>query len=144
MTKCELFLFLLLAGCDSAIDQPCTNIPAGGCPLAYGQSCSDPACAAVYACNPGNKWELKMTCPPREGGMPTDAGAEASPKDASIDAPPGAFGGPGCVDLQMPDCPLGVALICTSGCCGCEDLFVCQDGGWNAWGTCGPDGAVPK
>lgn len=138
-----VLLAVLLLGCDSAIDRPCTNIPDGGCPLAYGKSCDDPACAATYACLPGNKWERRATCPQREAGA-ADAGPEAAPKDASIDAPPGAFGGPGCADLQMPDCPLGTALLCTNGCCGCEDLFVCRDGGWDPWGTCGPDGAVPQ
>jgi hypothetical protein len=56
--------------------------------------------------------------------------------DASIDAPPGAYGGPGCGALQSPDCSLGFALACPSGCCDCEDLFVCENGGWNAWGSC--------
>lgn len=68
---------------------------------------------------------------------------DAGVRDASIDVE-GAFGGPGCVDLQMPDCPLGVALTCPSGCCGCEDLFVCKNGGWDLWGSCGVDGAVPR
>lgn len=144
MRTALVFAFLLL-GCDTATVQPCTNIPEGGCPLNYGQSCSDPACSATYACTPGNKWELRDTCPPHEGGLPMDAGAtDGAPKDASIDAPPGAFGGPGCADLQMPDCPLGTVLLCTNGCCGCEDLFVCKNGGWDLWGSCGPDGAIPQ
>lgn len=129
-------LLLFLVQCDSATVQPCTNIPEGGCPLQHGLSCSDPTCVATYACRPGNQWELREKCPPREAGAP-DAGIDASPKDAAIDAPPGAFGGPGCADLQMPDCPLGTALLCTNGCCGCEDLYVCRDGGWDYWGTCG-------
>lgn len=140
----RLLLFLILLGhCDAAAGRPCTNIPEGGCPLAFGQSCNDPACSAVYACLPGNQWELRGACAPHEAGA-MDAGTEAALKDSNIDAPPGAFGGPGCADLQMPDCPLGVAILCTSGCCGCEDLFVCQDGGWDLWGACGPDGALPK
>lgn len=126
---------------DRAAPTTCTNIPAGGCPLSYGKACDDPSCAATYACLPGNRWELRATCPARDGSVP-DAGtpSEAGPRDASIDVE-GAFGGPGCVSLQPPDCSLGAALLCTNGCCGCEDLFVCRDGGWNAWGTCA-DGAV--
>ena len=35
---------------------------------------------------------------------------------------------------QAPDCSLGFALACPMGCCGCEDLFVCQGGGWSYCG----------
>jgi hypothetical protein len=125
---------------NGAVAEPCTAVPAGGCPLSHGVACEDPACEAVYACRSGNVWELERTCPPREGGAPLDAGVdaprEASSFDASIDAPPGASGGPGCDSLQAPDCALGLALACPSGCCGCEDLFVCENGGWNYWATC--------
>ena len=45
-----------------------------------------------------------------------DAPGESSrPFDASIDAPPGANGGPGCDALQAPDCSLGFALACPIG-----------------------------
>jgi hypothetical protein len=85
-----------------------------------------------------------MKCPGRDAIAPTDAyvpEAEAASYDASIDAPPGAFGGPGCESLVVPDCALGVALACgNSACCGCEDLFVCENGGWELWGTCGDAG----
>lgn len=127
---------------------PCTDIPAGGCPLAHGVACEDPACDAVYACLPGNQWELRARCPARDGAVGDAspvvvADAEAVlPRDASVDAPPGAFGGPGCPSLGAPDCPLGVALACGAGCCGCEDLYVCSNGGWDLWGVCG-DGGVP-
>lgn len=142
-----LFLALVgVASCsdDAATDQECTNIPAGGCPLSRGVACQDPACEALYACRSGNVWELDRTCPPREAGVPreasTDAGqVEASrPFDASVDAPPGANGGPGCGALQAPDCSLGLALSCPQGCCDCEDLFVCENGGWSYWATCKP------
>lgn len=132
----------LLSACDSATARPCTGIPEGGCPLEYGTSCADPSCAAVYACGPGDRWELRAVCPARDAAAPDGAADAGAPRDASIDAPPGAFGGPGCADLQPPDCSLGAALLCSSGCCGCEDLFVCADGGWDLWGACGPDGAV--
>lgn len=130
---------------DAARAQRCSDIPPGGCPLSHGVACEDPACEATYACRPGNVWELAEHCPPREptvrdGGGLEDAGAEAGPLDASVDAPPGAYGGPGCPSLIAPECALGVALACGSDCCGCEDLFVCRQGGWDLWGSCGPDG----
>jgi hypothetical protein len=125
-------------------DEPCTGIPAGGCPLAHGTACDDPACDRVYACRADNVWELDHVCPPHEAGAQVDATAlddaasEASLAfDANIDAPPGAAGGPGCTQLEAPDCPLALVLACQSGCCGCEDLFVCESGGWNYYATCG-------
>ena len=129
---------LVAAACgDPVTDHACTAIPAGGCPLSRGVACEDPSCAAVFACRPGNVWELDHTCPAREAGAPHDAAVDAPPvRDAAVDAPPGANGGPGCNPLQTPDCALGPALVCPSGCCDCEDLFVCQNGGWVAWGTC--------
>ena len=128
--------------------RPCTDIPAGGCPLAHGVACEDPSCEAVYACLPGNLWELRARCPAHDGAAesgtrPSTEDAAVGPAfDASIDAPPGAFGGPGCPSLASPDCPLGVALACARGCCGCEDLYVCANGGWDLWGACG-DAGVP-
>jgi hypothetical protein len=136
---------VVLASCsDDPTPQPCTDIPAGGCPLSKGVACEDPSCVAVYACRAGNVWELDHTCPAHEAGpvapdasSDADAAMEAShPFDASIDAPPGAGGGPGCAPLEAPDCALAVALACPSGCCGCEDLFVCQNGGWSYYATC--------
>lgn len=134
----------LAVACDDETVQRCTSIPAGGCPLSYGLACDDPACEATYACLPGNHWERRATCAARDGAA-ADAGSlpEAGPRDASLDVE-GAFGGPGCKALQPPDCPLGVAATCPADCCGCEDLFVCRDGGWNLWGACGPDGALPN
>lgn len=138
----------LVTACDDVgPDHPCTDVPAGGCPLAHGVSCEDPACEAVYACLPGNEWELRERCPPRppgaEGGATPDAESGAPSFDAAVDAPPGAYGGPGCAPLLEPDCPLGVALACGGSCCGCEDLFVCANGGWDYWGSCTTDGPVP-
>lgn len=140
------FLAIPASCSDAPTAETCSDIPAGGCPLSYGVACQDPACAAVYACRPNKVWELDHACPPHEGGAPAEAstgeaGADAAqeasrPFDASIDAPPGASGGPGCDVLQAPDCTLGFALACPMGCCGCEDLFVCQNGGWNYYATC--------
>lgn len=131
---------------DGPVPEPCSNIPAGGCPLSHGVACQDPACEAIYACRPGNVWELQARCSGQEAGVlgdgstpPTEASTPVF--DASIDAPPGAFGGPGCETLQTPDCALGVVLGC-GGCCGCEDLYVCEDNGWTLWGMCGDGGIV--
>jgi hypothetical protein len=131
----------LAVACGDAInDQTCSNVPPGGCPLSHGVACDDPTCQAVYACEPGGAWRFDHACPAHDGGA--DAAVDAPPdvlpppSDASaFDVPPGAYGGPGCADLEAPDCPLGVALSCAN-CCGCEDLFVCTNGGWNAWGAC--------
>jgi len=143
-------LAVVVAACsDGPVPEPCSDIPAGGCPLSRGVACEDPACEAVYLCRPGNVWELHERCPVREAGAREDAAVDpadaAEPVvDASIDAPPGAFGGPGCASLQSPDCALGVALACGAGCCGCEDLFICEEGGWTLWGSCGDGGIVPE
>jgi hypothetical protein len=137
----------IVASCnDTLSDEPCTGIPEGGCPLSHGVACDDPECKAAYACRSGNVWQLDHTCPPRDAEVfdsfvpDADAGRAF---DANIDAPPGAFGGPGCNPLEQPDCELGLVLLCQSGCCDCEDLFVCQNGGWQPWGTCS-DGGVTQ
>ncbi len=142
-------LGLVLACSDDVpTASPCTDIPPGGCPVAHGVACEDPSCEAVYACRPGNVWELTTRCPPRDASARPDAGIEpaeaSSPIDASVDAPPGAFGGPGCAALVAPDCALGLALACGAGCCGCEDLFVCRNGGWDLWGSCADGGVTPS
>lgn len=132
---------------DAPTPERCTNVPEGGCPLSHGVACDDPSCAAVYKCLEGDTWELDHTCPPRAQSSPVDAAvdvdaadADVPARDAAIDAPEGAFGGPGCPTLQPPDCSAGFALSCPSGCCDCEDLFVCRNGGWDHWGTCGDGG----
>jgi hypothetical protein len=140
----------LVLGASSSCDdqptpQPCTAIPAGGCPLSHGVACEDPSCVAVYRCREGDVWELDHVCPARpdagapDATPPADASVDRV-QDAAIDAPEGAFGGPGCGPLQQPDCSAGFALSCPSGCCDCEDLFVCRNGGWEHWGTCGDGG----
>jgi hypothetical protein len=132
---------------DSPTAQPCRNIPAGGCPKSRGVACTDPACKAVYLCREDQTWELERTCPPRQElpdaePPPTVQDASIPPRDSGLVVPPGAYGGPGCTNLQPPDCSLGTALGCTRGCCGCEDLFVCENGGWTTWGVCGDAGPV--
>jgi hypothetical protein len=138
----------LVVACQDGIDDhPCSNVPPGGCPLSHGVACDDPSCQAVYACEPGGAWRFDHACAARDGGSdaapdaPRDTGRP--PSDASaLDVPPGAYGGPGCADLEPPDCPLGVALSCND-CCGCEDLFVCANGSWSAWGACVNGVATP-
>lgn len=132
-------LALAIACSDDPVPESCTDIPAGGCPRARGLACEDPTCQAVYLCRPNNVWELEETCPPRDASVPVGDPIDASLPpvvDASIDAPAGAFGGPGCEELQAPDCSLGYALACGTSCCGCEDLYVCESGGWTLWGSC--------
>jgi hypothetical protein len=125
----------------------CQDLAAPACPTEFDADvCMDPECASVYACDNG-AWSLVTTCPnySAEAGVhPVEAGPEAASMfDAPFDAPPGAFGGPGCVDLEEPDCSLGTALACSgaSDCCGCMDLYVCNSGGWQLWGQC-VDGGV--
>ena len=135
---------------DTSPDVPCMNIPLGGCPNGGADACQDSTCYNIFNCVSGN-WTLDHACPrPDAGGDNSlDAAPEAQEQSAfdarGIDAPPGAGGGPGCIDLEMPDCALEVALVCSSSdCCGCQDLFVCQPSGWVAWGTCSADaGVVP-
>jgi hypothetical protein len=140
------------AGCnDVEVPHACSDIPPGGCPRSHGVACEDPACEAVYLCRPNNVWELEERCPahdaaPRIETPVSDAAVDSgvgdsTPRDASVDAPPGAYGGPGCLTLQAPDCALGVALSCGAGCCGCEDLFVCDNLGWTLAGAC-VDGVI--
>jgi hypothetical protein len=139
----------LAAACDDppAIPQ-CGEIPDGGCPDDYDADyCSDPTCVAVYSCT-STGWVEGQVCPvrPIEAGADVEdaAEAEASVSDVFIDAPAGAYGGPGCMDLEMPDCSVGTGLACGNmpGCCGCEDLYVCVDGGWTLWGECTDAGVV--
>ena len=139
-----LGLALFVACSDSPQPIVCRDIPAGGCPSENGAACQDPTCTAAYFCNLADgTWVLDHPCSGADGGVngASDAAHDAhvlGPRDASIDAPPGANGGPGCGTLEQPDCALGDALACPSGCCNCEDLYVCQGGGWNHWGVCNP------
>jgi hypothetical protein len=143
---CVLFaatLLALSAACqgNDAPQQPCRDIPAGGCP-AYDNACEDPTCFTLYDCDPDGTWSVDLVCPVKApvdaGDIPIDSGendANASVDGAAYLSVPGALGGPGCEDLQAPDCSLGSAAVCAD-CCGCEDLYVCASGGWNLWGEC--------
>jgi hypothetical protein len=132
---------------DDPVAQRCRDIPAGGCPGQGSTDCMDPSCVAVYTCQPDGTWLFDQPCALHDGGTDGEAPPveASSPRDVvGIDAPPGAGGGPGCPDLQPPDCPLSLALACPAGsCCDCEDLFVCTLGEWNLWGQC-VDGGITQ
>jgi hypothetical protein len=136
-------ILFFVSACQDSIgpQQPCRDIPDGGCP-AYDNACMDPSCFTLYDCAPDGTWAVDLVCPAKEAGpdaaIETDASTDAND---NVDAAqylsiPGASGGPGCEDLQDPDCALGTAAVCGLDCCGCEDLFVCQSGGWSLWGEC--------
>jgi hypothetical protein len=144
----------LVSACDGQriADTDCGVIPDGGCPATLGvDACTDRECASTWRCVETNTeavtgvWQQVAVCPAREAGTDAasdsgaDAGADVSVSDASrFDGtlPDGAGGGGTCPVLEAPDCPLALAAGCPSGCCGCEDLFVCTSSGWDAWGYC--------
>ena len=139
----------LATGCDQAdpVAKPCRDIPSNGCPLLDDDSeCADPCCAAAYACDDGES-SFEHTC---SGFWGCDAGTTTVADDAggycdvgAIDAPVGASGGPGCEELEAPDCPLSEALVCSATpCLGCDDFFACVNGGWIRWAGCLADGGV--
>jgi hypothetical protein len=134
---------------DLPNEQACNNIPEGGCPGSGTGNCQDITCSAIYTCEGDGGWTFSATCPVREAGAPDarvhDARADVSlRRDVDFDVPPGSTGGPGCVDLETPpDCTLSLALACLSDeCCGCQNVFVCDDGGWNLWGSCDEGGVL--
>jgi hypothetical protein len=153
LVACLMFsvcLVALASSCSDQVDIDCRNIPTGGCRGSDSTNCEDPTCREIYACQANGSWTPVVACPARpdsgmDAGAPHDASSDAretlevSVRDVRIDVPPGAGGGEGCIDLEMPDCPLEVALAC-SDCCGCEDLWVCSDGGWEQWGECSEAG----
>jgi len=126
--------------------QRCTSIPVGGCPLSRGVACEDPACVAVYACNPDTTWQFVRACDGRDASASTDVAPDAtlgevadaalgSVYDASFD-PSMSSSSSQCLSLQLPDCPVEIAQACSSGCCGCEEWFRCESGGWTYVGSC--------
>jgi hypothetical protein len=154
---CSALVGVVTAACDSVPDPAaCLDVPDGGCPDDNGAAvCQDVTCNAVYGCVNG-KWVFEEACPMRasdaaadsSGDSIADSGSDtmASTVDTSIDVPAGANGGQGCVDLELPDCSLGTALACAAAvdCCGCEDIWICQGGGWVPWGGCTDAGLVPS
>jgi hypothetical protein len=154
-------LLVSLLACSDPTFTACKNIPSGGCPGAGGTlNCEDPTCFGIYSCQQDGTWSFVAKCPAHEGGLDAESSGDGSLdamnqaeqhaelRDANIDVPPGAAGGAGCmpplgVELESPDCPLEQALACAaSSCCGCQDLYVCADGGWNLWGECADGGAL--
>jgi hypothetical protein len=151
--------FALFAGCTTTDHDAvrCGDIPTNGCPVGGTDVCADPTCAAGYACDADGTWTLDHTCPnfvpPHDAG--DDGRADAAPDanfSACIDAnlPPGAApsGGPQCIDLIAPDCPLSEVLACTKNggnpceVTGCASLYVCESTGWVVWGECEDDGGL--
>lgn len=150
---------LALGACEGTLiaEADCGLIEEGGCPDKGDavDQCFDYRCRALYRCvqDPNDPatgtWEFRRDCPyqePPEAGAPTDARDGASsdaapPRDGGLpsDLPPGAFGGPGCVSLQLPDCSLATGYGCSTRCCECEDLYVCEEGAWYLWGHCQDD-----
>ena len=152
-----------VVGCSNPTLHPyCTDIPALGCPGDSTSHCSDGTCEAIYSRSADCVWTFVARCPrygaSLDGGAHdalvdaevVDARADASrardgnapTRDAAFAIPDGAAGGPGCPDLESPDCPLAEALQCGSSCCGCESLYVCQSGGWDLFAECGDGGAI--
>ena len=140
--------FVTAAGCSQGdpIATPCRDIPANGCPLNDNDTdCADPCCAAMYACV-GGEFTLDHACPGFTGcdaGTPPPDDASDSCDVTGFDAPSGASGGEGCVELIPPDCPLSEALVCSSNpCLACDSFFACVEGAWIFWGGCSADGGV--
>jgi hypothetical protein len=132
---------------DANTEPACGEIPEGGCIGSSGGGCPlDPTCTGIYTCDPQGTWSRVAICPVPEGGRPDaiimypDAHLV---RDVDFTVPEGAAGGPGCSELQASCCALSVVLACPSNqCCGCGEVFVCDDGGWNAWGYCDEAGAL--
>jgi hypothetical protein len=148
---------------DPVLDTYCTGIPTGGCPSDNPSTCvhdagsdgytGDPTCAAIYSHTPDCIWSLVQTCPgyvaPHDAGVDATLDAhdaattkDAARRDAGFEIPEGAGGGPDCADLESPDCPLEEALVCGASCCGCQTLYLCENGGWNVWGECDDGGTL--
>jgi hypothetical protein len=141
--------FVLTAACSpfEPTAPQCGEIPPNGCPDDDGLACTDSTCAAGYACQGDGTWSLVRTCPGYRDAGTVDATSAVPLLEAGalrdvtgFDVPPGANGGPGCVDLQGSDCALATALYCPQSssdpCCGCEGLFLCGSDGWIFWGEC--------
>ena len=155
-----------IAACEGSLIAPtdCGAIPTGGC-LDKGDAvdqCQDVSCTALFTCVDDSSgqnrgaWQPARECPvrvPVDRDASTDAGDAGDAGDAAPftgdggtipdDLPPGAYGGPGCLSLQLPDCALSVGYACRTACCGCEELYVCIDRGWESWGVCENDVPTP-
>lgn len=154
-------LFAAILGCDDGYSAAATcqgiEVPTNGCPVYIGldgedDTCSDDGCcAAAYTCD-GTAWSLAHSCPGYDNGKGCpDAATTVSSQDAGvcdasgIDAPAGSNGGFRCIDLELPDCPLGEVLTCGQASCielGCGELFYCQNEEWIPWGECTEDGGI--
>lgn len=156
-----LSVVLFAFACEGTLIAPldCGEIPNGGC-IDKGNAvdqCADRTCSTLYTCAANDPaatvgtWQQQRECPVRPAEPELDAGPVDAASDASVDEggslppnlPAGAYGGPGCISLQVPDCALAVGYACQTACCGCEELFVCESGEWFTWGTCVDDVPTP-
>lgn len=166
LVPCALAALVSLAfACEGTLiaNADCGEIPSGGC-LDKGDAvdqCEDRSCSALYLCvrdrgsESSGTWQHQRECPERPEPDPdasapveradADAGDASSNEAGNLpsDLPAGAYGGPGCISLQLPDCALAVGYACSTACCGCEELYLCRSGGWESWGTCVDDVPTP-
>lgn len=126
-----------------AYAESCGVIGVGGCPGNSQATCADLACDFVASCSAATgRWVPVVTCPARdagsEAGFAGDGDADAaSGRDASV-VPTEAGAAGACPPLQLPDCSEELRAACGAGCCGCEDVFRCEGGGWVDLGPCVP------
>jgi hypothetical protein len=131
-------LAVALAACADdgpALPEGCGAIAAGGCPGNSLAACADEACDFVASCSAvTGRWMPVATCPARV----RDAGVDASSSIDGAASPGDAGAAVGCPPLQVPDCSEAMRAACGAGCCGCEDVFRCEGGGWVYLGICVP------
>ncbi len=145
---------VLVAACSKDTEAvACAGLDPPECPDQGGLGCQDPSCQSTYECNAGGVWSFVQTCPnyvppPDAGPDAADAAGDGGPRpDAAFPfaIPPGSYGGTGCIDPIPPDCWLGTVVGCYGSndpCCGCDTLFLCQDGEYVTWGECEADGGI--
>jgi hypothetical protein len=146
--------YALISACTAApLHDFCTDIPEHGCPGTDSTNCEDTTCAAIYSNDSSCVWTFVVKCPnfrPHVDAGPDAADADASRdgeardarvRDAGFVLPQGASGEGCSPELESPDCPVELALQCAY-CCGCQDLYVCVDAGWNLWGECDDGGGI--
>jgi hypothetical protein len=108
----------------------CGQIPADGCPVGRGGTCSDTACAALYDCVDGH-WTRTETCSGGGGGGAAGTGGAHGGQGPCTPVVIDTTGQvTGCTpDLQPPDCPVEAVLGCAESVCltGCVDFFLCTE-----------------
>jgi hypothetical protein len=142
---CVTFSFpLALGACaddGAGIAARCGAIEAGGCPGNSLEGCADEACDFVATCAAASgRWVSVATCPARarDAGVGAGAGDDTGTGDAGAAGHDAGSSTGGCPPLQAPDCSEATRVACGAGCCGCEDVFRCEGGGWVDLGPCVP------